>query len=119
MVMELTTINIPSTTFSAKPYSLQRENPPSQDEGPGRGKAHTERFDSNTKGTQTPEQGGQWGIKENSSPHTPAGRQGSGSDLCPAARAMGDCPLGGRGSSHVLISTSTLSRYCKDKTWEP
>lgn len=33
-------------------------------------------------------------------------------NLCPEARAMGDCPLGGRGSSQVLISTSTLSRHC-------
>jgi hypothetical protein len=32
-------------------------------------------------------------------------------NLCPEARAMGDCPLGGRGSSQVFISTSTLSRH--------
>lgn len=30
--------------------------------------------------------------------------------LWPAVIAMGEGPLGGRGSSHVLISTSTLSK---------
>lgn len=33
--------------------------------------------------------------------------------LCPDAVAMGDGPLGGRGSSQVLISITTLSRVCK------
>lgn len=32
--------------------------------------------------------------------------------LWPAVIAIGEGPLGGRGSSHVLISTSTLSRNC-------
>lgn len=34
--------------------------------------------------------------------------------LWPAVIAIGEGPLGARGSSHVLISTSTLSRNC---TW--
>lgn len=33
--------------------------------------------------------------------------------LWPDAVAMGDGPFGGRGSSQVLISISTLSRVCK------
>lgn len=32
--------------------------------------------------------------------------------LWPAVIAIGEGPLGGRGSSHVLISTSTLSKNC-------
>lgn len=35
--------------------------------------------------------------------------------LCPDAVAKGDGPLGGRGSSHVLISIITLSRDWKNK----
>lgn len=38
-------------------------------------------------------------------------------DLCPDAVAIGDGPLGGRGSSHVLISIITLSsdfRYARE-----
>lgn len=38
-------------------------------------------------------------------------RRGS-THLCPDAVAMGEGPLGGRGSSQVLISISTLSRVC-------
>lgn len=45
--------------------------------------------------------------------------QTGGTHLCPDAVAMGEGPLGGRGSSQVLISISTLSRVCvqgiKDK----
>lgn len=37
--------------------------------------------------------------------------------LWPAVIAIGEGPLGGRGSSHVLISTSTLSKNCtKEET---
>ncbi len=35
------------------------------------------------------------------------------SDLWPAVMAIGEGPFGGRGSSQVLISTSTLSRNCR------
>lgn len=35
-----------------------------------------------------------------------------GTHFCPDAVAMGEGPLGGRGSSQVLISISTLSRVC-------
>lgn len=37
----------------------------------------------------------------------------SSAHLCPDAVAMGEGPLGGRGSSQVLISISTLSSVCK------
>lgn len=45
--------------------------------------------------------------KEFSSPVTKINRN---SYLCPEAVAIGDGPLGFRGSSHVLISIITLSR---------
>lgn len=37
------------------------------------------------------------------------------SDLWPAVMAIGEGPFGGRGSSQVLISTSTLSRNCRGR----
>lgn len=39
----------------------------------------------------------------------PLGFELSNTDLCPEAIAIGEGPLGGRGSSQVLISITTLS----------
>lgn len=75
MVMELIRTDMPSTTFSAKPYSL-------------------------------------WTVTAHVSQCAPFQAGSLQAYLWPAVMAIGEGPLGGRGSSQVLISTSTLSRNC-------
>ncbi|TNN73461.1 hypothetical protein EYF80_016251 [Liparis tanakae] len=92
MVMELIRTDMPSTTFSAKPYSLW-------DTGRERGlKGDVRRGGDAARSDQRRMRGQSTGCMQ--------------AYLWPAVIAMGEGPLGARGSSHVLISTSTLSKNC-------
>lgn len=115
--MEFMDKDIPSTTFSAKPYSLRhelRERKVNREEVEEVLSNRLEEFKSHIYDFQDV-------LLKHFSGHcelcgkrkvnwSQSDRNNSSTHLCPDAVAIGDGPLGGRGSSQVLISISTLSR---------